>query len=69
LVESFVVRIYRRYAGEPNRVVGVVEHPEQGMVERFNGTGELMKILTTATCSMETVAAPGAERNWTGAGR
>jgi hypothetical protein len=62
-VESFVVRIYRRHAGESNRVVGVVEHPERGTVVQFNGAGELMEILTTPLHSTETAVAPEAKRN------
>lgn len=44
-MESYVVRIYRRYAAEPERIVGLVEHPEQGTVERFNGATDLVRIL------------------------
>ncbi len=61
-VESYVVRIYRRYAAEPNRVVGLVEHPEQGTMERFNGVTELIKILLAPPQAAETAAAPE-ERN------
>jgi len=57
-VESYVVRIYRRYETEPERVVGLVEHPEQGTVERFNGIAELLKILLAHTQSAEIVATP-----------
>lgn len=54
-VESYIVRIYRRYTAEPNRVVGLIEHPEQGTVERFNGVTELIKILLAPTQATETV--------------
>ena len=62
-MESFVVRIYRRHAGESNRVVGVVEHPERGTVVQFNGAGELMEILTTPAHATETVGAPETKQN------
>ena len=57
-VESYVVRIYRRYEAEPERLVGLVEHPEQGTVERFNGITELLNILLTHTRSAEIVTTP-----------
>jgi len=57
-VESYVVRIYRRYETEPERLVGLVEHPEQGTVDQFNGIAELLKILLTHTQSAEIVATP-----------
>jgi uncharacterized OB-fold protein len=66
-VESYVVRIYRRYAAEPERVIGLVEHPEQGTVERFNDAAELLNILLTHTQSAEIVA-PLEERDETRAG-
>ena len=44
-MESYVIRIYRRYETEPERVVGLVEHPENGAVERFSGVAELVNIL------------------------
>lgn len=44
-MESYVIRIYRRYESEPERVVGMVEHPENGAVERFSGVAELVNIL------------------------
>ncbi len=46
-MESYVIRIYRRHESEPERVVGLVEHPENGAVERFNGLSELINILLT----------------------
>ncbi|MGE5241097.1 MAG: hypothetical protein ACM3NI_05560 [Bacteroidota bacterium] len=55
-VESYVVRIYRRYETEPERLVGLVEHPEQGTVEKFNGIAELLKILLAHTQSAEIIA-------------
>ena len=62
-VESYVVRIYRRYEAEPDLVVGLVEHPEQGTVERFSGVSELVNILLTPTQATETVAAPEEKKN------
>jgi len=44
-MESYVIRIYRRCESEPERVVGLVEHPENGAVERFSGVSELVNIL------------------------
>lgn len=44
-MESYVIRIYRRHEAEPERVVGLVEHPENGAVERFSGVAELVSIL------------------------
>jgi len=67
-VESYVVRIYRRYEAEPGRVIGLVEHPERGTIERFNGVAELLKILLAPTQSAEIVATPE-ERDRAGAGR
>lgn len=46
-MESYVIRIYRRHDSEPERVVGLVEHPENGAVERFSGLSELVNILLT----------------------
>ncbi|MBI3779109.1 MAG: hypothetical protein HY274_09410 [Gammaproteobacteria bacterium] len=46
-MESYVIRIYRRHDSEPERVVGLVEHPENGAVERFSGVSELVNILLT----------------------
>ena len=57
-VESYVVRIYRRYEAEPGRMIGLVEHPELGTSERFNGIAELLKILLAPTQSAEIVATP-----------
>ena len=69
-MESYVVRIYRRYEAEPERVIGLVEHPEQGTVERFNGIAELLNILLTRTPSAEIVATPEErDENRAGAGR
>lgn len=44
-MESYVIRIYRRDENEPQRVVGLVEYPENGITERFGHLAELMKIL------------------------
>lgn len=44
-MESYVIRIYRRHEAEPERVVGLVEHPDNGAVERFSGVAELVSIL------------------------
>ena len=44
-MESYVIRIYRRHEAEPERVVGLVEHPDNGAVERFSGVAELVNIL------------------------
>lgn len=66
-MESYVVRIYRRYEAEPERVIGLVEHPEQGTVARFNDIAELLNILLTHTPSAEIVATPE-ERDETRAG-
>lgn len=58
-MESYVIRIYRRGESEPERVVGLVEHPENGAVERFSGVAELVNILlsppqaVTAATSLE----------------
>lgn len=69
-VESYVVRIYRRYETEPERVVGLVEHPELGTSERFNGITELLNILLAPTQSAEIVATPEErDENRAGAGR
>ncbi len=57
-VENYIVRIYRRYEAEPERVIGLVEHPEQGTTERFNGITELLNILLAHTQSAEIVTKP-----------
>ncbi|MHB8741679.1 MAG: hypothetical protein ACYC9L_01005 [Sulfuricaulis sp.] len=44
-MESYVIRIYRRNEAEPERVVGLVEHPDNGAIERFSGMAELVNIL------------------------
>ena len=44
-MESYVIRIYRREDGEPQRIVGLVEFPESGVTERFGHMTELMGIL------------------------
>ncbi len=44
-MESYVIRIYRRHEAEPERVVGLVENPDNGAVERFSGVAELVNIL------------------------
>jgi hypothetical protein len=54
-MESYVIRIYRRNESEPERVVGLVEHPENGAVERFSGVAELVNILLSTP---QTVTAP-----------
>jgi hypothetical protein len=46
-MESYVVRIYRRQKTQPEKVVGLVEHPENGSTERFSGMSELVSILLT----------------------
>jgi len=46
-MESYVVRIYRRQKTQPEKVVGLVEHPENGSTERFSGMSELVNILLT----------------------
>ena len=46
-MESYVVRIYRRQKTQPEKVVGLVEHPEDGATERFSGMSELVNILLT----------------------
>lgn len=68
-MESYVVRIYRRYAAQRDRVVGLVEHPAQGTVERFSGVNELVNILLTPTPIAETVAAPEEEESRANADR
>lgn len=68
-VESYVVRIYRRYTAEPNQVVGLVEHPEQGTTERFSDVTELMNILLAPAQAAETVTAPEEKKNRASAGR
>ncbi len=54
-MESYVIRIYRRYESEPERVVGLVEHPENGAVQRFSDVAELVNILLSTP---QTVTAP-----------
>jgi len=44
-MESYVIRIYRRHESEPEKVVGLVEHPENSAVERFSSLAELVNIL------------------------
>ena len=46
-MENYVVRIYRRQKTQPEKVVGLVEHPENGSTERFSGMSELVNILLT----------------------
>ena len=73
-MESYVIRIYRRYETEPERVVGLVEHPENGAVERFSGMAELINILLsppqtiTATASMTIKKTNGAQHRPAGEG-
>lgn len=55
-MESFVIRIYRRHEAEPEHVVGLVEHPDNGAVERFSGMAELVNILLTPQQSHVAVA-------------
>lgn len=55
-MESYVIRIYRRHEAEPERVVGLVEHPDNGEVERFSGMAELVSILLTPQQSHVAVA-------------
>jgi hypothetical protein len=55
-MESYVIRIYRRYESEPDRVVGLVEHPENGAVERFSGVAELVSILLSPMQAVTTSA-------------
>lgn len=66
-MESYVVRIYRRYAVQRDRVVGLVEHPAQGTMERFSGVNELVNILLTPTPTAEIVAASEDEESRGGA--
>ena len=56
-MESYVIRIYRRHESEPERVVGLVEHPENGSVERFSGVSELINILLAPP--LNSTAKPG----------
>jgi len=44
-MESYVIRIYRRHESEPEKVVGLVEHPENSAAERFSSLAELINIL------------------------
>ena len=60
-MESYVVRIYRRQKAQPEKVVGLVEHPEDGSTERFSGMSELVNILLTPAQLAKTVAAPEEE--------
>ena len=46
-MESYVVRIYRRQKTQPEKMIGLVEHPENGSTERFSGMSELVNILLT----------------------
>ncbi len=46
-MESYVIRVYRRHESDPEQLVGLVEHPENGNVERFSGVVELVNILLT----------------------
>ncbi|MHB8534050.1 MAG: hypothetical protein ACYDBW_01225 [Sulfuricaulis sp.] len=56
-MESYVIRIYRRHESDPERVVGMVEHPENGAAERFSGMAELVTILLSPSQDATTSAA------------
>ncbi len=43
IVECYVIRIYRRYAKDASRAVGVVERPEGGVIKVFHTAGELLE--------------------------
>ena len=42
---------------EPEWLVGLVEHPERGNIERFHGAAELLNILLAPARTDETVMA------------
>ena len=65
-MESYVIRIYRRHATEPEQVVGLVEHPENGVVERFNGITELVNILLSSP--LQAAATPASDTKKRGGG-
>lgn len=44
--ETFVVRIYRRDAGDPQRLSGTVENAEHGARESFGDIDSLIAILS-----------------------
>ena len=62
-MESYVIRIYRREDGEPQRIVGLVEFPESGGTERFGNMTELMSILLSPHGSGIKAAANGKGRD------
>jgi hypothetical protein len=54
-VESYIVRIYRRDVADPERLIGVVEHPERGTRERFHDAAGLLHILLTPCATAEII--------------
>ena len=67
-MESYVIRVYRRHESDPEQLVGLVEHPENGNVERFSGVVELVNILL-APPQVSTASMPLAVKNHGNAGR
>lgn len=47
-MESYIVHVYRRDAGEPTRLAGLVEIVESGTRRAFHGSEELWAILAAA---------------------
>ena len=46
-MESYVVRIYRKDAKDPRKLVGEVERAEQDGKQTFHGADELLRILVS----------------------
>lgn len=44
-METFVVRIYRHSFGQPDEIVGLIEHVKTGKKSRFENTEELSSII------------------------
>lgn len=47
-MENYIVRVYRRDAADPNKLVGVCESVEQETRDVFNTLGSLMSLISPA---------------------
>lgn len=46
-MENYIVRIYRRTSGNPDKITGVVEKPDSGKNVAFHSNEEFVNIFTT----------------------
>ena len=45
--ESYIVRVYRRIKGKPEKIIGTVEEVEKQTTESFSNIDELSKIISS----------------------